>query len=283
MTPMSRTSRPLLCELHAHTTWSDGLLTVRELVDLYGRAGFDVLAVTDHVVREPAPGCRSVNAGNFEVYLGEIEDEAERAWWAYGMLVLPGLELTDDDPRPERAAHVVAVGVEEFFGLEEGLDAALASARGEGALLIGAHPYALGTARLSLRGTARLASDPEWAREAVHRLELVNRHDFFHWVARGLFPRSQTETSISPSISGRGRQCSAARRSPTPCSSSCVRPGRSSSPGSTRPHPADAPRSRRFGSRSSPPGNSPHRRFAAWTTAASTIRAPAGRSSPWNH
>jgi predicted metal-dependent phosphoesterase TrpH len=42
---------PLLCELHAHTTWSDGLLSPRELCDLYGRAGFDVLAVTDHTVR----------------------------------------------------------------------------------------------------------------------------------------------------------------------------------------------------------------------------------------
>jgi 3',5'-nucleoside bisphosphate phosphatase len=41
----------LLCELHAHTTWSDGALTVPELVDLYGRSGFDVLAITDHVVR----------------------------------------------------------------------------------------------------------------------------------------------------------------------------------------------------------------------------------------
>ena len=49
---------PLLCELHSHTTWSDGSLTMRELCDLHGRAGFDVLAITDHTqpeasVREP--------------------------------------------------------------------------------------------------------------------------------------------------------------------------------------------------------------------------------------
>jgi predicted metal-dependent phosphoesterase TrpH len=47
---------PLLCELHAHTTWSDGSLTLTQLVDLYGRSGFDVLAVTDHVVRDQ-PWC----------------------------------------------------------------------------------------------------------------------------------------------------------------------------------------------------------------------------------
>ena len=43
---------PLLCELHAHTTWSDGALSIRELVDLYGRRGFDVLSVTDHATRD---------------------------------------------------------------------------------------------------------------------------------------------------------------------------------------------------------------------------------------
>ena len=46
---------PLLCELHAHTRWSDGEMTVAELVDLHGRNGFDVLCVTDHVVRWDDP------------------------------------------------------------------------------------------------------------------------------------------------------------------------------------------------------------------------------------
>ena len=43
--------RPLLCELHSHTTWSDGELDLDDLVDLHGARGFDVLCVTDHVVR----------------------------------------------------------------------------------------------------------------------------------------------------------------------------------------------------------------------------------------
>src|SRR5712692_8548302 len=96
----------LLCELHAHTTWSDGSLTVRELCDLYGRRGFDVLAVTDHAPREP----RQIDAGN----LAEVEAEAIRARELYDLLVIPGIELTYDDPDPLRAAHVVAVGLREF-------------------------------------------------------------------------------------------------------------------------------------------------------------------------
>jgi predicted metal-dependent phosphoesterase TrpH len=48
---------PLLCELHAHTTFSDGALSPSELVDLYGSAGFDVLAITDHVCRTGKSPC----------------------------------------------------------------------------------------------------------------------------------------------------------------------------------------------------------------------------------
>jgi predicted metal-dependent phosphoesterase TrpH len=44
----------LRCALHAHTTGSDGELTPGELVRHYERAGFDVLAITDHWVRTEA-------------------------------------------------------------------------------------------------------------------------------------------------------------------------------------------------------------------------------------
>src|SRR6188474_2238604 len=41
----------LLCDFHIHSTWSDGKLTVREVVDLYGKTGkFDVIAITDHIL-----------------------------------------------------------------------------------------------------------------------------------------------------------------------------------------------------------------------------------------
>jgi predicted metal-dependent phosphoesterase TrpH len=41
----------LLCDFHVHTQWSDGKLTVGDVVDLYGRTGkFDVIAITDHIL-----------------------------------------------------------------------------------------------------------------------------------------------------------------------------------------------------------------------------------------
>jgi hypothetical protein len=79
---MRRKIQPLLCELHAHTRWSDGVLGVGAVIDLYGRRGFDVLCITDHVIRETDPqraGLRCVDSDNHADYLGEIAAEGERA------------------------------------------------------------------------------------------------------------------------------------------------------------------------------------------------------------
>jgi predicted metal-dependent phosphoesterase TrpH len=180
---------PLLCELHAHTTWSDGTLTVPQLVDLYGSAGFDVLAVTDHTLRDESS---HVRAENHTVYLAELESEAERAELEHGLLLIPGLELTYDDPDPCRAAHAVAIGLRSFVGTRDGLEPALSSASSAGAALVAAHPYTPEEVREAPRGTARWAAEPEWAAEAVDRFELFNRHDVFSWVGRRRRPAVAT-------------------------------------------------------------------------------------------
>ena len=80
----------LLCDFHTHTTWSDGRLTIRELIDLYGQTGsFDVIAITDHILRKQDLLARagriatfgrrqySVTEESFADYLGEIAEEAQ--------------------------------------------------------------------------------------------------------------------------------------------------------------------------------------------------------------
>ena len=186
---------PLLCELHAHTTWSDGLLSLRQLVDLYGAGGFDVLAITDHVVRVEDPWfaaatgeAQHVHAGNHAAYLDEIDAEAERARERFGLLVVPGLELTCNDADPARAAHAVAIGLRSFVSVDAGIEPALAAARDAGAALVAAHPYPLELAVRSTRTTARWAEEPEWAASVVDRFELVNRHELYPWVAAARLP-----------------------------------------------------------------------------------------------
>jgi predicted metal-dependent phosphoesterase TrpH len=186
---------PLLAELHAHTTWSDGDLGTGELVDLYGASGFDVLCVTDHVVRADDPWLdpaewadKGVRADVFGAYLAEIEREAARALSCYGLLVLPGLELTYNDHDPGRAAHAVAVGLRTFVPVDDGLDGALETASAAGAALIAAHPYDAEPSPSPSRLTQRYARDRGGLERLVHRYELFNRTQLFGWVAEAGLP-----------------------------------------------------------------------------------------------
>jgi len=181
---------PLLAELHAHTTWSDGDLSMRELVDLHGRNGFDVLCVTDHVVRsdDPLPGeALGVVPERYATYLTEVEAEAERALALYGLLVLPGLELTYNDLDPTEAAHAVAVGLRRHVSVDGGIDGAIETARAAGAAIIAAHPYDAEPDAGTLRLTQRFARDPELT-ALTHRCELFNRMELFAWVADAGLP-----------------------------------------------------------------------------------------------
>jgi hypothetical protein len=188
---------PLLCELHSHTTWSDGELSLRDLVDLYGQTGFDVLCVTDHVVRSDDPytasaANRHLKSQDYTAYLEEIDQESQRARALYDLLLIPGLELTYNDLDPRRAAHALALGLRTFVALDEGIEPAMCTARAAGAVLVAAHPYTLDEALRSERGTARFSHELMWAAELVDRFELFNRHDFFPCVAKSRLPAIAT-------------------------------------------------------------------------------------------
>jgi predicted metal-dependent phosphoesterase TrpH len=180
---MATKPSPLLCELHAHTTWSDGVFAVRELCDLYGRHGFDVLAITDHTrLRD------HVQAAGFPAYLDEVDAEAERARRLYDLLVVPGLELTHEVPEPEAAGHALAIGLRSFVGMGAGLEEALRAARAQGAALVAAHPYTPEQAVGTTRGTAAFAARPDELVPLVDRFELFNRDTLFGWVAAAGLP-----------------------------------------------------------------------------------------------
>jgi predicted metal-dependent phosphoesterase TrpH len=118
----------LLCDFHVHTHWSDGRLSLREVIDLYGRTQkFDVIAITDHILREKDLLARagriatlgrrrfSVTPDSFVDYLADIAKEADRAKREYGMLVVPGAEITQNHIRARRNSHIIALGIKEFI------------------------------------------------------------------------------------------------------------------------------------------------------------------------
>jgi predicted metal-dependent phosphoesterase TrpH len=178
----------LLCELHAHTTWSDGYLTLAELVDLYGRHEFDVLCITDHVVRLDDPMTTAVDSWTWSAYASAVRAEAARALDEYGLVLIPGLELTDNDQdEPDRSAHALAIGLERHVAVDRGIVTALEAANEQGAALVAAHPYHAADST-PLRLTRRIATELESFQGLIHRYELFNRYEVFSWVAEERLP-----------------------------------------------------------------------------------------------
>ena len=129
----------------------------------------------------------SVDEATFPLYLAEIEREAARAWRTYGMLVIPGLELTFNDEEPVMAAHAVAIGLREFVSVDGGIAEAMRSATQAGAALVAAHPNGDEPATLRGRLTRRFSRDAG-LRGLAHRFELFNRTQLFGWVADAGLP-----------------------------------------------------------------------------------------------
>jgi len=198
----------LLCELHAHTTWSDGELSLPELVDLYGTAGFDVLCVTDHVLRSDDPwpalhGRPCVDSVTFAAYREEIERERGRALSLFGLVLVPGLELTYNDADPDRACHAVALAPRRLVGMDDGPAAAMEEARDLGAAVLVAHPYDLGHPSAVTSPTRYFAR--HWRRldGIYHRAELFNGTQLFGWVAeQGLLPVAAGDTHRREQLPG---------------------------------------------------------------------------------
>ena len=98
--------------------------------------------------------------------------EAERAAAEYGLLVVLGLELTDNDEDPYRSARALAVGLESFASIEEDLVPALETARDQGAALVAAHPYS-DSDPTPLRPTRRIWLKRKSLSGLLHRYEAL--------------------------------------------------------------------------------------------------------------
>jgi histidinol phosphatase-like PHP family hydrolase len=95
----------LLCDFHIHTNYSDGKLTVPEVVDFYGRRGFDCICITDHLAdprrldrQIEQAGQSHVGPDQLDEYFDVIDRERRRAWRKYHMLVMAGHRVQQGRP-----------------------------------------------------------------------------------------------------------------------------------------------------------------------------------------
>ena len=181
----------LLCDFHVHTRGSDGRLSLRDVVDLYGRTGrFDVIAITDHILmkrdlfaragRLATLGRRefSVTEHRFAAYLDEIESEARRARRLYDLLVLPGAEITQNHFRSRKNSHIVALNIREFVSADQPAEDILRAIRRQNALSIACHPHHRTTRRIEI-STCYLWDHRKRLVDLVDVWEAANRDDLF--------------------------------------------------------------------------------------------------------
>ncbi len=197
----------LLADFHVHTTWSDGKLQMGEVVDLFGRTGHDVIAITDHVVNsDNAIGAvthrfgLSVTREHFAEYLDEIEHERRRAWDRYRMIVLPGCELTRNTFRRSNSAHALAIGVDSFISADGSVEEMLVRARSARAVVVACHPNEQSE---WFANTFYLWNRRDNVSDLIDRWEIGCRLDLFPPVSRAKLPFvANSDFHDTPHISG---------------------------------------------------------------------------------
>lgn len=143
--------RQLKADLHIHTKFSDGKLALPEVIDLYGKNRFDVIAITDHVVESSSFFGRisnqlsySVSTKKFQEYYDQVSFEADRAEKQYGMKVLFGYEISKNSLAHHRSAHILVIGNPHLIDADQSVSEILQESKESGALTIAAHPFLTG-------------------------------------------------------------------------------------------------------------------------------------------
>ena len=135
----------LYCDFHIHTTWSDGKCSPDRVVELYGESGFDVIAITDHVLdsesikkaRKQTSGLSAVSRSEFSNYQQALWAAARRAWEKYGMLVVPGVEITNNTARD----HILSLDIKEYISPDLDVEAIIEKTREQQGISVACHPY----------------------------------------------------------------------------------------------------------------------------------------------
>jgi predicted metal-dependent phosphoesterase TrpH len=182
----------LLCDFHIHTKYSDGSVELRKTIDIFGQAGFDAIAITDHVVNgdnsigKLAHRLRlSITAENFDEYISNIKYEAERAWDKYEMLVIAGVEITKNYISTEKSAHFLILDIKEFIPACLSYEKIFLKAKQQNSLIVACHPHNMSDISMD---TLFLWNNREEYAKYIDAWEIANRDDVFNVVSLKKYP-----------------------------------------------------------------------------------------------
>ncbi len=146
--PPASPSRMLLCDFHMHSNYSDGRLSVPELIDFYGQRDFDCICITDHLAdpgRVIGKLARLANLtlspAQLDEYFDVIERERLRAWRRYGMLVLTGIEFNKDGLTRKSSAHLLGIDLKRPIDPRLDLTETIEEIHRQGGLAVASHPH----------------------------------------------------------------------------------------------------------------------------------------------
>jgi processive 1,2-diacylglycerol beta-glucosyltransferase len=177
-------TRMLLCDFHIHTNYSDGKLTAPEVVDFYGKRGFDCICITDHL-GDPRRliGKLSkllnltIGAEQLDEYFDVIERERRRAWRKYNMLVMTGMEFNKDGFTKKSSAHLLGIDLKAPINPALDLPPTIAEIHAQGGLAVASHPHIMKSEWG--KNTLFLWKNQEIFAPLIDAWEIANRNNIF--------------------------------------------------------------------------------------------------------
>lgn len=185
--------RPLLCDFHIHTNYSDGKLSVAEVVDFYGRRHFDCICITDHLADSRRLMGKlgklsrlTLCPSQLDEYFEVIDRERRRAWRKYGMLVMTGLEFNKDGLTKKSSAHLL--GIDLHMPIIDCLDLpeTIAQIHAQGGLAVASHPHIMKSEWG--KNTLYLWENQERFAPLLDAWEIANRNNVFNPVSAKRLP-----------------------------------------------------------------------------------------------
>lgn len=177
-------ARMQLCDFHIHTNYSDGKLALPEVVDFYGRRGFDCICITDHIADPKRLIGRfgelvnlTLAPDQLDEYFDVIERERRRAWRKYEMLVMAGLEFNKEGWTRKTSGHLLGLDLKAPINPALDFVEIIAQVHAQGGLAVAAHPHVMKSEWG--KNTLYLWENQEVFAPLIDAWEIANRNNIF--------------------------------------------------------------------------------------------------------